>query len=268
MIRATGLRQDDGRHPRKPFAALKTRLRGTPRGWADLTGHCPPVIDQGPIGSCVGCGVLTAAHTSLAAHGTPLAWGVSSVDMTYKVARCLDRASDYPLRTPETYPALTDRGTMVLSGVEAVREWGVLPSQYPMHCDCTPDSVNREPDLRTLIVAGRKLLVGAYELSHEQLETQLSLDGGVAVATGGWVDGAFMRAGPAAIIGAQDFNDRDGGGHCNAIVGYRTMPDDSVLYRLLTSWGPDWADKGYAWVTGAFLRQQWEAYALAVEVRT
>lgn len=268
MTRATGLIRDDGRHPRRLFAALRQSqaVPATPRGWADLSAGAPPILDQGSRSSCAGCGVPCAAATSLAAAGHPLGW-VPSVDTAYKVARCLDRAAYYPLRTPDAYPALEDRGTMALSVVQGLREWGTLPSQLPGRSDCTRDSVLREPDLRTLAVAGRKLLVGAYALDLHAIgfETMLALDAGHAVAIGGWVDTRFMDQGPTGVIGAQDLSDPDGGGHCTYLTGYNRDVNGASVFRLRNSWGTGWGDQGCAWVTGAFLRQAWEAWAMRCE---
>lgn len=278
MTHAKGLIRDDGRHKRERFAVLRGRLGATPRGYADLTQFAPAILDQNWVGSCVMNGVPCAAATTLAAAGTPLGF-TPSVRDGYRMALASDRAQDYPLTPVLQLPPLVDRGTQILTGTTVMSRWGVtamgpnvVVGGRMRNNDCDPHNACGEPDLPTIIKAGRKLIVGAYELDlgmAVERETQLALDAGHAVAIGGWVDTRTFEPYRAwhLPIGAQDFNDPNGGGHCTYIVGYLTDPAGVTLYRLRNSWGEEWGDEGCAWVTGAFLRQMWEAFALDVRVK-
>lgn len=278
MIHAKGLIRDDHRHPRERFAVLRGRLSATPRGYADLSQFAPAILDQNRVGACVMHGVPCAAATTLAAKGKPLGFVPSQRD-GYAMALASDRAEDNPLTPILKLPPLVDRGTQILTGTVVMSRWGVRPMGARVvvdgrerNSDCSPANATNEPDLPAIIEAGRKLIVGAYELdlgAAVEVQTQLALDAGHAVAIGGWVDSRTFEPYRAESepIGAQDFSDPFGGGHCTYLVGYLTDPTGVTLYRLRNSWGEDWGDEGCAWVTGAFLRQMWEAFALDVRVR-
>jgi hypothetical protein len=45
------------------------------------------------------------------------------------------------------------------------------------------------------------------------------------------------------------------GGHAVMLAGYRGMPDGSRQFLIHNSWGTDWGDHGYAWVSDRMVRQ-------------
>jgi hypothetical protein len=45
------------------------------------------------------------------------------------------------------------------------------------------------------------------------------------------------------------------GGHAVVLAGYRGMPDGSKQFLIHNSWGTDWGDHGYAWVSDRMVRQ-------------
>lgn len=277
MRRAFGLRRDDNTRLRRQFASL--RLLSTPTGFADLEPHSPPIMDQNHVGSCVAHAVPAASITTMRAQGNTLGFELHSPRWAYSTALCLDRSDDNPSTPIGRLPPLRDVGTMVLTVVDVERHWGVIPmgpcvevDGAVVNSDCSLGNYSREPDLLELSLASRKLLVGAYQIPLGQgleLATQLTLDAGIAVAIGGWVDSkTFLpHRSDSPPIGKQDPWDVDGGAHCTYLVGYREI-NGSVVYRLRNSWGTSWGDKGCAWVTGAFLRSCWEAWAMAVDVRS
>jgi hypothetical protein len=63
----------------------------------------------------------------------------------------------------------------------------------------------------------------------------------------------YDRIQPGGIL--PDWPPGDGLGHAVALVGYRTMPDGRQ-FRMHNSWGDDWADGGYAWISERMVRER------------
>lgn len=267
-MRVKGLRKNDGRRNGKSFARFRSKV---PSGVADLSFFTPYILNQNDVGSCVAHGVIGAAFTTLSAAGTPI--DVPSPRVVYATALGVDRADDYPLRAPSAYPALSDRGTFLLTGVHVLELWGVVPigdfvsvDGKIVTSDCGCHNFMLEPDLFELEQASCKLLVGAYELRTE-IDVQIALDNNIAVAIGGFVDTSFVGYDGSSTISQQATTDTYGGGHCTYIEGYHTEPNGEVLYHGVNSWGTGWGKTGRYIADGKFIRQAWEKYALDVRVQ-
>ncbi len=77
--------------------------------------------------------------------------------------------------------------------------------------------------------------------------------------------GLFNRHGSDAVVPDGDF--RAGGqGHAMVLAGYSTQPA-GTFYLIHNSWGTDWGDKGYGWVSEATLATNLQA-AYAIDVST
>jgi len=266
MIHARGLLPDDGRHKRDPFRSLK--LKGAPSGFADLTPNAPHVLDQNYVGSCAPHSVAAAVPTSLPGLGY-----VPSPRELYALALRIDRADDHPLTPVDRLPFVSDSGTRLLTCVEAISRWGVIPMGPRVNVggqvresDCGPANALKDPQLGELERAAETLLIGAYEIAPGEgaaREIALALDAGIAVVCGGWVDSTF-DAYEGGVIGPQNIGDPYGGGHALAIIGYRTAGNGSLEFRIRNSWSESWGLNGDGWVNEAFIRERWEVFALAV----
>jgi hypothetical protein len=278
IIRALGLNPDDGKVARQPFSALKARLSAAPKGGADIDPYSPQILDQNVIGSCVPHGTLCAAATTLAAHGTPLPW-VPSPATGYPIMLGLDRARRYPWTPSMKLPPLRDDGTMLLTGAEALSQWGVTAMgprvkitfdgvEYEFESDCGPDNWDKL-DLVTLEKASRKLIVGAYEVTSDFVTSAcLALDAGYAVALANFVDVKhFMSySGLSAPLGLQDFTDPQGGGHCTYLTSYKTDAAGKRLFGGRNSHGTQWGRFGRYEASEAFVNQSWSALIMDVEI--
>lgn len=276
---ALGLNQDHPDRARlfypQPFDELKLGVDDPPPE-ASIDDYAPDDPDQNGVGACVMCGVPYAAATTLAANGTPLPFR-PSVWGGYATALGLERARSHPVGK---LPALRDTGLELATGVRAISQWGVT-AMGPLReyngeivdCDCTPGNFDDEVDLDTLIEARHKLIVGAYEITATgdiDKAIQRSIASRRAVAQGGFISDSFFRYGPGSDpIGAQDFNDPDGGGHCTYITKYKRPPVGDTLYWIRNSWlKRAWGINGCAWVTSKFVQQMWSMWTLDVRLVT
>lgn len=278
MTYSRGLQPDDGRVPRSDFALLRAGLASeTPRGLADLDAFLPPAIDQNLVGSCAPSALLVGAVGTLAAAGDPLGI-LPSVATAYPMCLALDRAARYPKVSAadlEAHYPLVDRGTSLLTVVEVVSGWGVVPmgprvvvNGVVVNSDCGPDNATAKVVLDTVEQAATRLIVGAFEmLSVATLlrDLKLALDHGIFVAQGGWVCRPFeeYRVG-SAPLGAQ--TEDGGGGHATLLTGYRESPAGTI-WRGRNSWDPNrWGLDGRSnfEATDDFVLSRWTSVCLTV----
>jgi hypothetical protein len=259
MSRKWGYRSTPQLHHRPHFGLLAARLGvDTLPDSVDLFPHCPPVMDQGSTGSCVGMAHAGAIYTTLHAAGDPLPW-VPSPAGIYTLARCIDRAGGTA--------ALEDSGTDPALAQVAINEWGVRPLLTPGG-DCFDETINDEPLFIDLETASANLLVGQYAITGtpaaRALMVRQALANGIAVECGSFVDTAYMDWNPSkGAYGKPNYFDPDGGGHDQFLTRYITTPA-GVWFRVRNSWG-NWCDGGSVWVTEEFLGQCDDLNAIAVK---
>jgi hypothetical protein len=276
-VKRFGWKPDTGRHPRRLLQAL--HLSAALAGAADLRPCAPSVQDQCYCGSCVGHGASCGITTAYAVAGRPL-FGLGddghpvpcSPRDGYAGARCLDRNG--------ARVELQDVGTEVLSVVEYANQFGCRRTDAPMtetdpetgaqfevNSDCVLANVNDEPALLELEEDYAHPVALAHEITscwtpRFSMDVALALDAGYPVVFGTYVDSAFLRFRGGSVVGAQDRQDPNGGGHSMCILGYRTTPEGKREYLVRNSWGKGWGDSGDCWVNEDFMAQVWEAFAI------
>jgi hypothetical protein len=116
---------------------------------------------------------------------------------------------------------------------------------------------------------------GVRDYTRDQIDwdwIERTLRAGQPIVMGFAMNGEHWTKAARGVIWSETVNYADGtsrtfapdGGHAVLAVGYRTIydPADATKQRILrqilirNSWGPDWGDQGYGWVT-------WETYASA-----
>lgn len=264
-----GWKKDSGKHPRRHFVAA---VGATPVGHADLRSHAPAVMNQFLCGSCVGHGTSMAISTAYALIGKPL-FGLDGKQLPipcsqrdlYAGARVLDRASS---NTP-----LEDNGTEVLSAIEFSSQFGVRKTEAPMtdtyngqivrvNSDCVSTNVNDEPTLRMLVQDHQNIVPMAHQIlttgASRVRDIKLALDAGSPVVFGTFVDQSFLDY-MGGIVGAQDQNDPNGGGHCMCLLGY---DGDTFIGR--NSWDVTWGNAGDFSCSTSFISQIDELFSVVV----
>lgn len=269
MDRVWGYRPTPSDHIRPPFRIRSLRLSAPPNAH-DLLASASPIFDQGPIGSCVGHAHAGAIYTTIKAQSGWIGW-LPSPDDLYRKSRCIERAR--MTLDPDSLPPLTDSGAIPAYCQLGISEWGILAMRRGNTpdgrvSDCDWDTVNQEPDLFMLEQGMMNLLVGQYEIagspSQRGLGVRQAIYGGIAVEIGSQVDTRYMHWTESdGVYNIPDYDDPNGGGHDQYIVGYEKRGDEYV-YLVQNSWGDGWCMQGRIWVSEAFLGQAMDLNAIAV----
>lgn len=279
ITRKFGCKPDSGKHPRRLFREMAV-ASATPKGSASLFDFAPDNYDQNFCGACTGHGISMVFTTAYAVVGKPL-FGLlpdgkpvaCSQRDPYAGARCLDRGGRKVL--------LTDEGTEVLSCVTYIAQFGARKTLAPMlavnpetgdkytaNSDCVPANVNDEPDLLELEEDFAHPVVTPHQLAGDGsriTEACLALDAGHPIVQGGWVATPFVKY-TGGVLSAQDELDSNGGGHCTALLGYRTQ-NGKRIFRGRNSWGKNgWGLQGEGDFEAdeSFVMALWEMFAVVI----
>lgn len=233
---ATGLEfLDDASYRSIPMAAPP--LLGTLPPFVDLSADFPAPGNQGSQSSCVG-------------------WATAYAFKSFQERRERDWPLDEQshLFSPAFIYNQVKRsrdcrgGTNFVEALNLLRRDGVATmALFPYEegrCDSVPTAAVRQAARPFAIADWRRVNV----LDEVEVKTQVA--SGFPVLIGAVVDEGFMRMrGPivyTARAGAEH------GGHAMVLTGY---DDDRQAFKLLNSWGTEWGDGGFGWVSYSVFRQ-------------
>ena len=89
--------------------------------------------------------------------------------------------------------------------------------------------------------------------SDLSVQARACLAAGHPLVVGVRVGRAFETLAGSQVAVPDPASDPDAGGHALLVVGYRTMHDDSIQFRVENSWGETWDDAGECWASLAWL---------------
>lgn len=232
-----GLRRD--RHdPRDRLFAPPPHLLSTPLPpVVDLRGCCPPVMDQGNLGSCVEHGVTAALRYLLRAGGradTPL----SRLQLYYDVRRMEGTVGD-------------DSGGEIRDAVKCVAASGVAPeADWPYdekQFAVAPPAACYSDPLRLRAISYERVQVGVLPLK-EALAAGFPVVVGLALCAAFESDEVARTGAVPMPSGGEALDDMDG--HCMYAVGYGQRPG---TFTVRNSWNTDWGDSGDCYFPEAYL---------------
>ncbi|MFT7590324.1 MAG: hypothetical protein ACI9UJ_000234 [bacterium] len=202
-----------------------------------LEKYCPPRLNQGAQGSCVGWSSSYAARTiqqSVATGKNPrqVAFSPSSLYNQIKLPNC--------------------QGAYIHDAMEVMYKRGVLPfndfkyDQYD--CDKTPSSSQ-------MTVASQYKTKGFERLWENEGGTDIlaikqNIAQGAPVVVGMLVGGSFMNAMQGRKMWKPTSSDRRArsfGGHAMCVMGYDDNMDGGA-FQIMNSWGDRWGDQGFCWI--------------------
>jgi len=215
---------------------------------ADLRRWCPPIEDQGELGSCTAhAGVGIAEYCEKRAFGKHID---ASRLFLYKATRNLAELKG-------------DSGAFIRSTMGALVLFGVPPEKYWPYTDRTPD-FDKEPNAFCYSFAENFKGIKYFRHDSPGLSTKAvlnsvktSLAAGVPAMFGFTVYSSIDQAGRSGKIPYPSGNERVVGGHAIVAVGYddkteirNADSDGSTKGALLirNSWGESWGDGGYGWL--------------------
>jgi C1A family cysteine protease len=206
--------------PRDVMASLPSEV--------DLRPNCPPVYDQGKLGSCTGNAIAGAHQFEQIKQVADKAF-IPSRLMIYYDERVIENTVN------------SDSGAQIRDGIKTVVDLGVCPE------DMWTYDINKFTDKPTddCYAEGLKHQVTSY-LSVSQTESQLKgcLADGYPFVFGFSVYERFESSDVAktGVLNMPGFFEHQIGGHAVMCVGY---DDVSQRFIVRNSWGSGWGMSGY-----------------------
>lgn len=208
-----------------------------------LEQFAPPRRNQGQQGSCVAWASAYAARTIVQAEATKADPGSNAFSPSYLYNQ-IKLGDDC-------------QGSYIERAMQAMQNGGVLPfskfAYTDQSCQQLPSSEQRQQALPYRIKGFQRLTKGDTKQDEvDMVAMKQHLSQGSPCVIGMMVGGTFMQEmeGQDQWIPAQsDYQQSGFGGHAMCVIGY----DDYKFgneggFQLMNSWGPDWGNKGLAWV--------------------
>ena len=232
------------------FSAPQAVLDDLPRS-VDLRPGCPPVYDQGQLGSCT-ANAIGAAYQYLQKKQKQKDFMPSRLFVYYN-ERVMEGTVD------------TDSGAMIRDGIKSVAQAGVCPEELWPY-DITQFRTKPPRSCYTAALENQAIVYRRV-INSSLHQLQGALASGVPVVFGFSVYESFESDDVAktGVVPLPPRGEKLLGGHAVLAVGY---DDDSQRFLVRNSWGPQWADEGYCtmpygYLTDAQLAQDfWAIYAV------
>jgi C1A family cysteine protease len=214
----------------------------------DLRSQCPPILDQGQIGSCTANALSAAVQFDRMKQGLQPSF-VPSRLFIYFNERTIE--GDVPL----------DGGAFLRDGIKSLASQGVCPEDQWPYVPTPPfvdggafptgsAPVTQPPQSCYDTAANYRIAqYQAVDQSLPQLRGTLAQGNpfvfGFSVYTN-WDDG---QSTPATVIPLPSGDASQNGGHAVMVVGY---DDSKSLFTIHNSWGTDLGDSGYFYMPYAY----------------
>jgi C1A family cysteine protease len=215
-------------------APLMSLPKGLPTA-VDLRPKCPPIFDQGQLGSCTGNGIAAAIQFDQMKLGKK----------SFTPSRLFIY---YNERVMENTVA-QDSGAQIRDGIKSVATIGAPPeTDWPY--DITKFATQPPP---AAYADAKQDLVAAYARVAQILpQMQGCLAAGFPFVLGFTVYESFESAAVArsGIVPMPKANETVVGGHCVVAVGYN---DATRTFIIRNSWGKSWGMKGYCTIPYEYL---------------
>lgn len=199
----------------------------------DFAAECPPVYDQGEIGSCTANAIAGALEFDAAKQGEPMV--TPSRLFIYYCERTIEGTTD------------SDSGAQIRDGVKAVAKLGAPPEEtWPYD----PAQLTVEPTEAVYAQATTHRAVEYLRVQPNQIRHALAA--GYPVIFGITVFESFESDAVASsgIVPLPGSDEKAIGGHAMLAVGY----DDAFQnVHVRNSWGTSWGEKGYCDMPYAYL---------------
>lgn len=217
------------------FAAPPRVLAVLPKK-KDLRPACPPVLDQGELGSCTANAIASAFRFDEMKQKMARPIAPSRLFIYYN-----ERAMEGTIRS--------DCGAQIRDGIKSIAKLGVCPeTQWPYNIA----KFAQRPPAKAF-----KHALEHQALSYQRVIQSLSqmkgcLAAGYPFVFGFTVYEAFESAAVAksGIVPMPTPKERDLGGHAVLAVGY---DDARQQFIVMNSWSAKWGDKGYFYLPYAYL---------------
>lgn len=199
----------------------------------DLSNRCPPVYDQGQLGSCTANAIAAAIEFEQKKQFVP------SRLFIYYNERVIEGT------------VASDSGAQIRDGIKSVATQGA-PTEKVWPYDIAKFSITPPPGVYT---EAKMDMVTLYQRLVQDLNTMRGcLASGYPFVFGFTVYSSFESPAVAksGIVPMPASGEKSVGGHAVMAVGY---DDTSREFLVRNSWGPDWGLKGYFKIPYAYLTE-------------
>lgn len=200
----------------------------------DLRPLCPPVYDQGSLGSCSANAIAAAIAFEQRRIDAPLRFTPSRLFIYFNERELLGAIN-------------VDSGAPLRDGMKAVNRVGVCPEDEPTDTANWPYLpavfANHPPE--ACYVAARHVRALRYRrVAHSPEALKGCLAEGYPFVFGITVYESFEgpQVKQTGLVTLPEANERVIGGHAVMAVGY---DDARKVFIVRNSWGPSWGDQGY-----------------------
>jgi C1A family cysteine protease len=207
------------------YSAVAPTIARLPKK-VDLRPKCPPVENQGQLGSCT-ANALIGALEFLELKGGALFVDLSRLFVYYN-ERLIEGTVDQ------------DSGAFLRDGIKSLAKQGVCPEkEWPYRI-----TAFRKKPIATCYADARKHEITSYHRINTTDEMRNCLAEGFPFVFGFTVYSSFESAAVArsGVLNMPTRNERVVGGHAVVAVGY---DDTQRRFIIRNSWGTDWGQKGY-----------------------
>lgn len=202
----------------------------------DLTDHCPPVFDQGHLGSCTANAISNAYLYDELKQDNASEFIPSRLFIYYNERR-LQNTIDQ------------DSGSSVRIGMKTINAQGVCAE------DEWPYDINEftvEPAEECYDFAKTHHSVKYYSVNQTEEDLKAALTHNYPVVFGFSVYSS-LETDDVSKTGKVPMPSKDDsllGGHCVLLVGYN---DETKEFKFMNSWGKDWGENGYGYFPYKYL---------------
>lgn len=201
----------------------------------DLRTSCPPVYDQGQLGSCTGQAIAAALEFDQIKQGEPYT--------------PLSRLFIYYCERARENTVNSDAGAMIRDGIWSVAHLGAPPeTEWPY--DITQFTARPPEQCYTDATAHKAL--SYMRLGRAITIMKSCLASGYPFVLGISVYQSFESDTVAASgrVPMPGLGEAQLGGHCMLAVGYQ---DDEQVFIVRNSWSTSWGDAGYCYIPYNYL---------------
>jgi len=207
------------------YSAIKPALPHLPSN-VDLRPKCPPIENQGSIGSCTANALAGAVEFLELKDGAPF------VDLSRLFIYYNERAIEGSVKQ--------DSGAFIRDGIKSLAKQGVCPEkEWPYKVS----KFKTKPSVKCY-TAAKKHQITSYHRINSLDEMKTCLAAGFPFVFGFTVYEAFESAAVAksGVLNLPGPNEKVQGGHAVMAAGY---DDAQQRFIIRNSWDTDWGMKGY-----------------------
>lgn len=245
QIRRLGWKPDHPDHRDALFAVPHTMA--APPAHVDLRPQCPPVYDQGQLGSCTANAIAGAIEFDQKKQAVP--------------EFIPSRLFIYYNERVKEHSVLVDAGAQIRDGMQSVAKIGVCPESMWPYDDTHPANDGDpcptckfavKPDAACYVEAAKHKIASYSRLTQSLSIMKACLASGYPFVFGFTCYDNLPFQSSDGVIPLPGPNNSVIGGHAVVAVGY---DDASNLFTIRNSWGNAWGKSGYGFMPYSYLLQ-------------